>query len=102
MGYNSYTWDFKTGFYGCVWKVVDLINNLPQFSKLNYPESLGVQKSIAEGFKLKSQPGFPNCGGCIDGVLLWIEKPNKKDCIKSKCNSGKFYCGRKSKYGLNM
>ena len=92
----------RTQLYRCIWIVVDLINTLSDFTTLIYPDSHEVQKRIADEFKLKSRPGFPNCGGCIDGLLLWIEKPTKVDCHKSKCNSGKFYCGRKNKYGLNM
>ena len=35
-------------------------------------------------------------------MLLWIQKPTIRDCKKACCNSGKFFCGRKSKFGLNM
>ena len=50
----------------------------------------------------KSQAGFDNCVGAIDGMLVWIEKPNKKECRKVGVGSKKFYCGRKKKYGLNL
>ena len=92
----------RTHLYRCIWRVVDLVNTLSDFATLMYPKSHQEQKKIANEFKMRSLPGFPNCGGCIDGLLLWIEKPTKADCLKSKCNSGKFFCGRKSKYGLNM
>jgi hypothetical protein len=41
-----------------------------------------------------SSTDFDCCAGAIDGVLIWIHKPSIKDCIKSRCNSGKFFCGR--------
>jgi hypothetical protein len=46
--------------------------------------------------------GFTNCGGCIDGMLLCLEKPMNDECDQVQVDSGKFYCGRKGKYGLNM
>jgi DDE superfamily endonuclease len=33
--------------------------------------------------------------------LVWIHKPSEKDRISSGCNSGKIFCGRKKKFGLN-
>ena len=30
-----------------------------------------------------------------------IHKPSEADCAKAGCNSGKFHCGRKHKFGLN-
>ena len=35
-------------------------------------------------------------------MLLWTEKPYLTECQKVGVDSGKFYCGRKGKYGLNM
>ncbi len=32
---------------------------------------------------------------------MWIHKSSEADCVKAGCNSGKFYCGRKHKFGLN-
>jgi DDE superfamily endonuclease len=46
--------------------------------------------------------GFDNCVGCVDGLLIWINKPNKRDLLATKSGATKFYCGRKNKYGLNM
>ena len=54
------------------------------------------------GFKEKSKVGFSCCAGCIDGMLLWIEKPNDFECQRANCGSKKFFCGRKHKFGLNM
>ena len=35
-------------------------------------------------------------------MLVWIEKPNEKECRKVGVGSKKFYCGREKKYGLNL
>ncbi len=39
--------------------------------------------------------------GAIDGILIWVHKPSPKDCVDAGCSSGKFFCGRKKKFGLN-
>ena len=31
-----------------------------------------------------------------------MEKPSKQQCAEAGVDSGKFYCGRKGKYGLNL
>jgi hypothetical protein len=39
----------------------------------------------------------------IDGILIWIIKPNKTEYEKAKCESKSFFCGsRKGNFGLNM
>jgi hypothetical protein len=48
-----------------------------------------------------SRAGFKCCAGAIDGVLIWLHKLSQKDCIDNGCDKGKFYCGRKKRYGLN-
>ena len=57
---------------------------------------------MAYDFTFRSKAGFDNCVGCIDGMLLWTEKPFQKHCKKVGVDSGKFYCGRKGKFGLKM
>ena len=91
----------RSEFYECVWDVVDAVNQHFKGSP-QYPTSHETQKKIAKGFSSKSAAGFTNCAGCIDGMLLWIEKPSEAECRKAGVDSGKFYCGRKGKYGLNL
>ena len=67
-----------------------------------FPESQQDCKDLATEFIGQSQAGFNNCVGCIDGMLLWMEKPSKQQCAEAGVDSGKFYCGRKGKYGLNL
>ena len=59
-------------------------------------------QEIAVDFTFRSEAGFDNCVGCIDGMLLWLEKPFLKECEKVGVDSGKFYCGWKAKFGLNL
>ena len=82
------------------WYVVDAINGHPSFN-IEYPDNHGKQMTIAQGFHEVSAAGFNSCAGAIDGVLIWIHKPSKKDCRDAGCDEGKFYCGRKKKFGLN-
>jgi hypothetical protein len=84
-----------------VWRVVDAVNKCPAL-EFHFPASHNKQREIAKAFAEKSTPGFKCCVGCIDGMLLWIKKPSKDECEEAQCGSGKFFCGRKSKFGLNL
>ena len=83
---------------GMLWMLSTGILNL-QFSIL--PIITSSQQSIAESFGRVSAANFNCCAGAIDGILIWIHKPSKNDCIEAGCSSGKFFCGRKKKFGLN-
>ena len=84
-----------------VWKVVDAVNDC---AKLNfaYPTSHERQKEIAREFQAKSDADFPFCGGCLDGMMVWYEKPSAAMCKEAQCGTMKFMCGRKKKYGVNL
>jgi hypothetical protein len=82
------------------WYVVDALNSHPNF-KIEYPDDHEDQRQIARGFQKVSGADFKCCAGAIDGILIWIHKPSKKDCADVGCNDGKFMCTRKSKFGLN-
>lgn len=82
------------------WYVVDAINRHPNMN-IMYPDDHTEQYSIAEGFREVSSANFGCCAGAIDGILIWIHKPSLQDCTTSGCSSGKFFCGRKKKFGLN-
>ena len=83
-----------------VWCVVDAVNQLPNFH-IEYPRSRAEQMKIAKGFEEKSDVGFSNCAGCIDGLLIWTHKPSEEDAKKAGVGRKKFLCGRKGKFGLN-
>jgi hypothetical protein len=78
-----------------VWNVVDAMNSHPEF-KLQYPDSIEEQQTIAAGFLSKSGAHFDCCAGAIDGILIWIQRPSEKDCSKLGVLSGKFFCARKN------
>jgi len=83
-----------------VWCVVEAVNQLCEFH-IEYPKSATEQKKIAKVFDEKSEVGFSNCTGRIDGVLIWTHKPTEKDAAKAGVGRKKFVCGRKGKFGLN-
>jgi hypothetical protein len=82
------------------WYVVDAVNSHPNF-KIAYPEDHEKQRSIAEGFRQVSSANFACCAGAIEGILIWIHRPCERDCVECGCSAGKFFCGRKKKFGLN-
>ncbi|KAG7353530.1 DDE superfamily endonuclease [Nitzschia inconspicua] len=87
--------------YISVWIVVDAINQCPTL-QIKFPTSHEEQRRIADGFRTKSKVGFPNCVGCIDGMLVWISKPNQRSTLQTEIGPGKFYCGRKKKFGVTL
>ena len=91
----------KTDVYRSVWAVVHATNISTSF-QFRFPTTSKECKSMAYDFTFRSKAGFDNCVGCIDGMLLWMEKPFQKHCEKVGVDSGKFYCGRKGKFGSNM
>jgi len=84
-----------------IWVVVDAVNAHPSF-KLSYPSDHEKQKEIAREFQGLSYAQFDCCAGAIDGLLIWTQKPTKADCLESTVDAGKYWCGRKHKYGLNL
>ena len=91
----------EPSFYASVAMIVEAVNNCPHFV-LRYPSSHDKQQEIAQGFMNKSRAGFARCAGAIDGLLIWINKPSKRQCAIARHGQIKFFCGRKHKYGLNM
>jgi hypothetical protein len=93
-----------TEAYESVWMVVDAVNHgqLSQTYPLSYPDNREIQHQIALEFSNKSTPKIACCAGAIDGMLIWTDKRTKSECNRVKAGSAKFYCSRKSKYGLNM
>ena len=83
-----------------VWYVVDAVNNHPSL-QIVYPADHEEQRSIARGFLRVSAANFGCCAGAIDGILIWIHQPSTADCIEAGCDTRKFFCARKHKFGLN-
>jgi hypothetical protein len=72
--------------------VVDAIIGHPN-SKIANPDDHNIQDSIAEGFHQVLSANFKRFAGAIDGILIWIHKPSRREYITSGCGSGKLYCG---------
>ena len=82
------------------WYIVDAINRHPRFN-IAYPNNHDEQQAIAQGFHEVSTAGIGCCAGAVEGSLIWIHKPSPSNCMHSGCSTGKLFCGRKKKYGLN-
>jgi hypothetical protein len=48
----------------------------------------------AQGFKQKSCINMDCCVGCIDGMLVWTNSPNKYDQEVIGFGPTKFFCGK--------
>ena len=81
--------------------VIAAIRNCPSL-QIKFPTGHNEQMEIAKGFQELSDSKFSNCVGAIDGMLVWIRMPSKKECAKVGVGQKKFFCARKNKYGLNM
>ena len=92
----------KTDFYQSVWAVVHATN---ECSFLDFQIPIYVKnecQSISTEFSSRSKVGFINCIGCIDGFLIWLEKPSKDQYNEVGVDSRKFLCRQKGKFGLNL
>ena len=85
--------------YRAVWEVVDAVNACKTL-QFEFPSKHAEQMQLASDFERLSRAGFDNCAGAIDGILVWIHKPTDEDC--GDIGAGKFFCGRKKKFGINM
>lgn len=83
-----------------IWEIVDAFHQLKVFD-LSFPDSHDKQCKITQKFKKKSEADFDCCVGAVDSILVWTNRPSKSCCKSAGCNAGKFFCGRKLKYGLN-
>ena len=83
------------------WKVVDAVQNTRRLN-MQFPGCHKKQNEIARKFKAISEAKFDNCIGCIDGMLVWITKPNENEVSVSSIGPKKFYCGHTQKIRLNM
>ncbi len=47
---------------------------------IRFPTDHKEQEKIARGFRSISDANFSICVGAVDGILIWIRKPNDKQC----------------------
>ena len=71
----------KTDVYCSTWAVVHATNRCPGL-QFQFPGTVTECQEIAADFTFRSKASFDNCVGCLDGMLLWIEKPFLKECEK--------------------
>ena len=74
----------KTDIYRSVWVVVHA-TNISTSLQFRFPTTSKECKSMVYNFTFWSKAGFDNCVGCIDGMLLWMEKPFQKHCENGRC-----------------
>jgi hypothetical protein len=78
--------------YESIWAVVEAVNSCDEFS-IEYPASETAQLKIAHEFENDSEVKFNNCGGAIDGILIWILKPSEEDANDAGCGRRNFNSG---------
>jgi hypothetical protein len=86
-------------FYS-IWGVVDVVNNNKHLG-IQFPDH-SEQLEIAHSFQQMSGAKFGTVVGAIDGILIWILKPSKRECRQLQCGEASFFCARKDKFGFNM
>jgi hypothetical protein len=84
-----------------IWVVTEAINQCRAFN-MAYPACHAKQKRIAKGFYDKLVVGFHCCAGALDGIPIWTHHPSKANASIALWDIGKFFCGQKHKYSLNM
>ena len=90
-----------TSFFRCIWAIVYAINKPPDM-RIEFPIDHIKQQQIVHGFMPKSTPQFNCCVGCIDSMLVCMDKPNEHNCAVMKSGPMHFMCGWKGKYCLNL
>ena len=79
-----------TDFYLSIWAVVEATNQCPSL-KFKFPTTISECQAISSEFSVRRKAGFNNCIGCIDGLLIWMEKPSKKECEQIGADTGKSF-----------
>ncbi len=64
-----------------VWIMIDNINSQEEFD-FQYPAYENAQETIVKQFSSRNAD-FKNYAGCIDGILIWIQKPSAKEVNKA-------------------
>jgi hypothetical protein len=80
--------------YQSIWMVVEAINKTKEL-QIQFPTKHEDQRVLANEFTHRSSIGLNNCAGCVDGMLIWINKPTIPELEKLKIGGKKFFCGRK-------
>ena len=73
--------------------------NKGSFLEFQFLSTSAECQTISMEFSFRSKAGFVNCIGCIDGLLIWLEKPSKEQCNEVGVDSRNFLCRQK---GINL
>ena len=88
----------QSNFYTSVWRVLHLINKCPNLH-ISFPQTLAECKAAAEGFRsVSSGDAITNCVSVVDGLLVRIITPSKKEAK----NVRSFFSGHYQAYGMNI
>ena len=69
--------------YESLWMVVDAVNACDELS-FEFPSCHDEQKRLCKGFQDLSDANFDTCIGAIDGILIWMDRPNTSDCERAQ------------------
>ncbi|CAB9502366.1 unknown protein [Seminavis robusta] len=88
----------KSSFYRVLWKTITAICKCPQL-KIRFPNTGQEIKDAIDGFAGISDGGaISNCVGVVDGYLMRIKVPTKKETG----NIRSFFSGHYQCYGVNI
>ena len=69
----------KSAFHRCVHGVIRAIKKVEEL-RIKFPKTEDGWKKVADGFaNISSASIIDGCVGCVDGILLHIETPTKKE-----------------------
>ena len=87
----------KSAFCRCVHGVIRAIKKVEEL-RIKFPKTEDGWKKVADGFaNISSASIIDGCVGCVDGILLHIETPTKKEAG----NVRSFHSGHCRKFGIN-
>jgi DDE superfamily endonuclease len=88
----------ETSFYSSVWRVIELLNASPMLN-IHFPQTVQECEFAAEGFRsVSSGDAIVNCVSVVDGLLVHISTPSKKEAK----NVRSFFSGHYQSYGMNI
>jgi hypothetical protein len=90
----------KTSFYRVVWKTINSLCICDEpYLKISFPKTREECLHVASGFESISTNGcITNCVAAVDGYLLSIDTPTKKEAK----NVRSFFSGHYQTHGLNI
>jgi hypothetical protein len=89
----------KSSFYRVVWKTIRVIVACQGLGTIQWPGTQEAVQKVIEGFAtITTQGVISNCTGVVDGYLLRIKVPGKKEVG----NVRSYFSGHYQCYGVNI